>query len=205
MYCGSEAPVSPRRSPRAPRSFVFEAISPVFDSPSRKFEYYEPISPDDDVDGANTEYETQPPPLSPKLYEPRRQNSKKLVHPTVVADLSRFSNTNQSCKRTDEWEMAVCSNAGNDYQGLGINNYYVKRDSCVTECTQLSMESESGTVATTTTSFSYSDTSTRQTSSDQAQDASPLVETNLGTRNRRHAINITSNPGYQVNQQQIRF
>ncbi|XP_037805253.1 uncharacterized protein LOC119599542 [Lucilia sericata] len=200
LYSGSQTPVSPRRSPHAARSFVFEAISPVMDSPSRKFEYYEPVSPDDEGDDAENGYETQsqPPPLSPKLYEHRRQSSKKMIRSTPVDQLTRFSSTNQSCKRSDEWEMTVSSNAGTDYQGLGVNNYYMKRDSCVTECTQLSVESETSTLATTTTSFSYSDTSTRQTSSDQAQDLSPLVEPSAAARKRRHAINITSNPGYQV-------
>lgn len=200
LYSGNQTPVSPRRSPHAARSFVFEAISPVVDSPSRKFEYYEPVSPDDDVDDENNGYESQsqPPPLSPKLYEHRRQNSKKIMRSTPLDQLSRFSNTNQSCKRSDEWEMTISSNAGGDYQGLGVNNYYMKRDSCVTECTQLSVESETSTLATTTTSFSYSDTSTRQTSTDQTQDSSPQIEPNVTIRKRRHAINITSNPGYQV-------
>lgn len=198
LYSGSQTPVSPRRSPHAPRSFVFEAISPVVDSPSRKFEYYEPVSPDDDIDNEDNNYETQPPPLSPKLYEHRRQNSKKIIRSTPLDHLTRFSSTNPSCKRSDEWEMTVSSNTGGDYQGLGVNNYYVKRDSCVTECTQLSVESETSTLATTTTSFSYSDNSTRPTSSDQTQDLSPMVEPSAAMRKRRHAINITSNPGYQV-------
>lgn len=201
LYSGSQTPLSPRRSPHAPCSFVFDAISPIIDSPSRKFEYYEPVSPDDDEDDENKyDNQSQAAPISPKLYEHRRQNSKKIVRSTPLESLNRFSSTNQSTKRIDEWEMTVSSNMGSDYQGLGIKNYYVKRDSCVTECTQLSVESETSTLATTTTSFTYSDTSTRQTSSDQAQDMSPLVETSVTMHKRRHAINITSNPGYQVSE-----
>lgn len=207
LYSGSQTPVSPRRSPQTPHKFVFDAISPVMDSPSRKFEYYEPVSPDDDedVDGSRigcTYFDTQQtaPPQSPKPYEPHRQNSKKLLRSSPLENVPRHSGQNTTC-RTDEREMTASSNVG-EYQGLGVSHYYAKRDSCVTDCTQLSGESESSTVATTTTSFTYSDTSTRQTSSDQNQDLSPLVEYNPIMRKRRHAINITSNPGYQVTSRQ---
>lgn len=199
LYSGSQTPVSPRRSPHTTRKFVFDAISPVMDSPSRKFEYYEPVSPDveDGLDNSNYFENHHPiPPMSPKIYEPHRKNSQKLVRSLPLDNLPRFSDKNAPV-RNEEWDMTVSSNAG-EYQGLGSSNYYVKRDSCVTDCTQLSVESETSTVATTTTSFSYSDTSTRQTTSDQIQDLSPLVEQKPSVRKRRHAINITSNPGYQV-------
>lgn len=206
LYSGSQTPLSPRRSPHTTCKFVFEAISPVMDSPSRKFEYYEPVSPDVDEDdvsenpvltGRYFESNHAGAPISPNLYEPHRNNSKKLLRSSPLEHLPRFNSKN-SPARSDEWDMTVSSNMGG-YQGLGPNNYYLKRDSCVTDCTQLSAESETSTVATTTTSFSYSDTSTRQTTtSDQTQDLSPLAEQASIMRKRRHAINITSNPGYQV-------
>ncbi|XP_013104329.2 uncharacterized protein LOC106084907 [Stomoxys calcitrans] len=198
FYSDAQRQVSPRRSPHKPCTFVFEAISPVAESPSRKFEYYEPVSPDvsDDVDGCFFDNRHPASPLSPNIYEPNRKNSSKLVRSSPSENLPRFDTKNVSIRK-EEWDMTVSSNIGG-YQGLGPQSYYAKRDSCITECTQLSVESESSTVATTTTSFSYSDTSTRQTSSDQTQDVSPLVEQEPVVRKRRHAINITSNPGYQV-------
>ncbi|XP_073847375.1 rad, Gem/Kir family member 2 isoform X1 [Musca autumnalis] len=206
MYSGNQTPLSPRRSPHTPCKFVFEAISPVIDSPSRKFEYYEPVSPDIDqedfgenpvLSGRYFEGNHSAAPMSPNFYEPHRKNSKKLLRSGPLENLPRI-NTKKSPVRNDEWDMTVSSNMGG-YQGLGPNNYYLKRDSCVTDCTQLSVESETSTVATTTTSFSYSDTSTRQTTTtDQTQDLSPLAEQKSIIRKRRHAINITSNPGYQV-------
>lgn len=165
----------------------------------KKFEYYEPISPDD----GSLYYE---PPSSP-----RRQGSKKLIrgHATQLEQVPQLTTTGVAGKRRrDEWELpiitkidarslnataaAAASAAGTGAGsscGYSTPGYYgLKRDSCVTECTQLSMESgETPTqhTTTTTTSFSYTDTDAGQPQQQQQ-------------RQRRHAINITSNPGYQV-------
>ncbi|EDV98167.1 uncharacterized protein LOC6568836 isoform X2 [Drosophila grimshawi] len=196
------------RSPKSPCQFVFDAVSPGGGDTepsgmSRKFEYYEPISPDD----GSLYYE---PPSSP-----RRQGSKKLMRSEQVPHVTTTGANGK--RRRDEWELPVitkidarCLNAvaeranygaggagsasGAGCASAGGGGYYnVKRDSCVTECTQLSMESADTQPTqhtnTTTTSFSYTDT-----------DAGTVTTSDLQQlqRQRRHAINITSNPGYQV-------
>lgn len=111
-------------------------------------------------------------------------------------------------RRRDEWELPVITKidarnlnaaaAAGAGAGAGASSGYygLKRDSCVTDCTQLSIDSgetqtqhtNSTLVTTTTTSFSYTDT-----------DAGPQGTSSHHQRHqRRHAINITSNPGYQV-------
>lgn len=206
------------RSPKSPCKFIFDAVSPCpgMDQAAlgKKFEYYEPISPDD----GSLYYE---PPSSP-----RRQGSKKLLRSKPPIDqLPQLTTTgvrgqlSSGKRRRDEWELPVitkldvrCLNAvavasaspasgGGGYNSGGTasgstGSYYgLKRDSCVTECTQLSMESGETTqhtnstlVTTTTTSFSYTDTDAGLVTTDEPQ----------SHRQRRHAINITSNPGYQV-------
>ncbi|KAH8401193.1 hypothetical protein KR009_003564 [Drosophila setifemur] len=203
------------RSPKSPCQFVFDAVSP---SHGRKFEYYEPISPDD----------------GPLYYDPpsspRRQGSKKLTRAkTPLEPLPQLTTTGvdesvaiamamgggypqagQGKRQRDEWELPVISKiearnlsavAGGAGGGGGSStgNYYgLKRDSCVTDCTQLSMESgETGTqhthstmVTHTTTSFSLTEPEMEQ---ERMQDGPQTSH-----RQRRHAINITSNPGYQV-------
>lgn len=190
-------------------------------SPShgRKFEYYEPISPDD---GA-LYYD---PPTSP-----RRQGSKKLSRAKVPLDpvpqltttgvdesvavamamgSGSYPKSGQNKRQRDEWELPVISKiearnlsamAGS---GAGSGSYYgLKRDSCVTDCTQLSMESgETGTqhttstlVTHTTTSFSFTEP---EMDADQMQGRPQSQSQSQSHRQRRHAINITSNPGYQV-------
>ncbi|XP_017150251.1 uncharacterized protein LOC108160633 isoform X3 [Drosophila miranda] len=189
------------RSPNAPCKFVFDAVSPNSGADhsafSKKFEYYEPFSPDGD--GGPEYYE---PPSSP-----RRQGSKKLMRSKLPLEPLPLVTTtgvdDGSKRRHDEWELPVISKidvARNLSSGAGAGarrgGYYgLKRDSCVTDCTQLSMESgETGTqhtnstlVTHTTTSFSFTDPEQQQQQQQQ----------NL-QRQRRHAINITSNPGYQV-------
>ncbi|KAH8285556.1 hypothetical protein KR054_010884 [Drosophila jambulina] len=202
------------RSPKSPCQFVFDAVSP---SHGRKFEYYEPISPDD---GA-LYYD---PPTSP-----RRQGSKKLIRAKTPLDpLPQLTTTGvdeamamamrgsggagrENKRQRDEWELPVISKiearnlsavaSGSGGAGSSCGNYYgLKRDSCVTDCTQLSMESgETGTqhtnstmVTHTTTSFSFTEP---EMDSHQEGAAAGRPQSN---RQRRHAINITSNPGYQV-------
>ncbi|XP_039483273.1 uncharacterized protein LOC120446399 isoform X3 [Drosophila santomea] len=202
------------RSPKSQCQFVFDAVSP---SHGRKFEYYEPISPDD---GA-LYYD---PPSSP-----RRQGSKKLMRTkspldpvpqltTTGVDESMalamamggagggggYAQGAPNKRQRDEWELPVISKiearnlsaaAGAASGSAGGSYYGLKRDSCVTDCTQLSMESgETGTqhtnstmVTHTTTSFSFTEPETEQ------EAGQPQLR-----RQRRHAINITSNPGYQV-------
>ncbi|KAM8711970.1 hypothetical protein ACLKA7_012479 [Drosophila subpalustris] len=202
------------RSPKSPCKFVFDAVSPAncpgMDQAAmgRKFEYYEPISPDD----GSLYYE---PPSSP-----RRQGSKKLLRSKQPLDpLPQLTTTGVGSqggsgkRRRDEWELPVitkidarCLNAAaaaSSASGGGgystTSGYYgLKRDSCFTECTQVSMESgdaqtqhtTSTLVTTTTTSFSYTDTDTGHVTTEEQQ--------HRQHRQRRHAINITSNPGYQV-------
>ncbi|EDW60540.1 uncharacterized protein Rgk2 isoform X2 [Drosophila virilis] len=200
------------RSPKSPCKFVFDAVSPGAgmdqSALGKKFEYYEPISPDD----GSLYYE---PPSSP-----RRQGSKKLMRaqPQQLEQRPQLTTSQGSSKRRrDEWELPVitkidarCLNATAAAAAAGISTGYssggnsgsyftLKRDSCVTECTQLSMESgESQTqhtnstlVTTTTTSFSYTDT-------DVGGQQQQHQQQHQLHRQRRHAINITSNPGYQV-------
>ncbi|KAH8277589.1 hypothetical protein KR018_001678 [Drosophila ironensis] len=204
------------RSPKSPCQFVFDAVSP---SHGRKFEYYEPISPDD---GA-LYYD---PPSSP-----RRQGSKKLNRSKVPLDpLPQLTTTGvdesvavamamggggyplsgQSKRQRDEWELPVISKiearnlgaaaaaAGGAGGAAGSNNYYgLKRDSCVTDCTQLSMESgETCTQHTTSTLVTHTTTSFSITEPETERD--PGQGRPLSHRQRRHAINITNNPGYQV-------
>ncbi|XP_034479400.1 uncharacterized protein LOC117785471 isoform X1 [Drosophila innubila] len=200
------------RSPKSPCKFVFDAVSPAncpgMDQAAlgKKFEYYEPISPDD----GSLYYE---PPSSP-----RRQGSKKLLRSKPPMDqLPQLTTTGvggqggSGKRRRDEWELPVitkidarCLNAaaaasgasGGYNSGGPTGSYYdLKRDSCFTECTQVSMESGETTqhttstlVTTTTTSFSYTDTDAGHVTTDEPH----------SHRQRRHAINITSNPGYQV-------
>lgn len=108
-------------------------------------------------------------------------------------------------RQRDEWELPVISkiearNLSAAASGSGGNYYGLKRDSCVTDCTQLSMESgETGTqhtnstmVTHTTTSFSFTEPE-MDPHQEGSADGRPL-----SNRQRRHAINITSNPGYQV-------
>ncbi|XP_037715956.1 uncharacterized protein LOC119550989 isoform X2 [Drosophila subpulchrella] len=219
------------RSPKSPCQFVFDAVSP---SHGRKFEYYEPISPDD---GA-LYYD---PPSSP-----RRQGSKKLMRSkspldpvpqltTTGVDESMavamvamgggggggsgggYTSGGLNKRQRDEWELPVISKiearnlsaaasaagaGGAGGSGSAGGNYYgLKRDSCVTDCTQLSMESgETGTqhtnstrVTHTTTSFSFTEPEMEQEPGQPGQHGQPQSH-----RQRRHAINITSNPGYQV-------
>ncbi|KAH8384853.1 hypothetical protein KR093_010108 [Drosophila rubida] len=206
------------RSPKSsPCKFVFDAVSPgpgpgpgsSMDQAAlgRKFEYYEPISPDD----GSLYYE---PPSSP-----RRQGSKKLMRSKppleVLPQLTTtcVDSAGNGKRRRDEWELPVITKLearclGAAAAGAGANSAsggynYLKRDSCFTECTQLSMESgeltqhtSSTLVTTTTTSFSYTDT-------DADADADVVAQVGVDERQslqrqRRHAINITSNPGYQV-------
>ncbi|KRG05355.1 uncharacterized protein Dmoj_GI18451, isoform C [Drosophila mojavensis] len=199
-------------SPKSPCKFVFDAVSPAggMDQAAlgKKFEYYEPISPDD----GSLYYE---PPSSP-----RRQGSKKLIrgHATQLEQVPQLTTTGVAGKRRrDEWELpiitkvdarslsaaaAAAAGGGESGGGTGTGSsggystpgyYGLKRDSCVTECTQLSNESgETATqhTTTTTTSFSYTDTEGQPQEQPQQQQQQ--------RRQRRHAINITSNPGYQV-------
>ncbi|KAH8418695.1 hypothetical protein KR222_010951 [Zaprionus bogoriensis] len=198
------------RSPKSPCKFVFDAVSPCSGPCSgmdqaalgKKFEYYEPISPDD----GSLYYE---PPSSPRRSQ--GTSGKKLMRSQPpIEQLPAVSSGSSGKRRRDEWELPVitkldarCLNAAANaaaagYGGSsGSGGYYgMKRDSCVTECTQLSMDSGETTqhtsstlVTTTTTSFSYTDT--------DAGCATTFHEPQ-SHRQRRHAINITSNPGYQV-------
>ncbi|XP_017092652.2 uncharacterized protein Rgk2 isoform X2 [Drosophila bipectinata] len=203
------------RSPKSPCQFVFDAVSP---SHGRKFEYYEPISPDD---GA-LYYD---PPTSP-----RRQGSKKLsrsakapletvpqltttgVDESVAVAMAMgsgsYSKSGQNKRQRDEWELPVISKiearnlsamAGSG-NGSGSGNYYgLKRDSCVTDCTQLSMESgETCTQHTTSTLVTHTTTSFSFTEPEMDPDHTAGRPQTQSHRQRRHAINITSNPGYQV-------
>uniref|UniRef100_W8C1L6 GTP-binding protein REM 1 n=1 Tax=Ceratitis capitata TaxID=7213 RepID=W8C1L6_CERCA len=185
---------SPRRSPNSPRKFVFEAISPMLDSSYKKFEYYEPISPEEEFSNQSykvnsNEYFGAPPqvPASPKMFEPRRKNSKKLLRSTPL-------DNNEEIKPL-EWEMSQI-----DERCLNSQNYYIKRDSCVTESTQLSLESNdttNSTIATATTSFSERSKTDESSSKTVPCETRPLDQRGR-SRHRRHAINITSNPCYQV-------
>ncbi|XP_017839956.1 uncharacterized protein LOC108597757 isoform X2 [Drosophila busckii] len=171
------------RSPKSPCKFVFDAVSPTpgQDQAAKKFEYYEPISPDD----GSLYYE---PPSSPRRQQHKEQQQQQLPQLTTTGASSK--------RRRDEWELPVITKIDarslNAAAAANAGGYYaLKRDSCVTDCTQLSMESEDArtqhTNTTTTTSFSYTDTDAPAASSQRQLQ-----------RQRRHAINITSNPGYQV-------
>uniref|UniRef100_A0A1B0A7D9 Uncharacterized protein n=1 Tax=Glossina pallidipes TaxID=7398 RepID=A0A1B0A7D9_GLOPL len=160
-------------------NFVFEPISPKSNSGVyKKFKYYEHFPPEkDNIDDDYFGTSSIRTPMSPKIVEPHRQNSTKRT----------FSLKKSSIKKQEEWEMTVTPSR-DERDG---NRNYEKADSSITETTQLSVDSEYSTTGTTTTVLSYSDTSTRQ-SSNELNRASPSL------CQRRHAINITSNPGYQV-------
>lgn len=199
------------RSPKSPCKFVFDAVSPsgatgMLDQAAlgKKFEYYEPISPDD----GSLYYE---PPSSPrrqgsgkKLMRSQQQQQQAQPVQPVLEQLPSMG-MGVGKRRRDEWELPVITkldarslNAA-AATGVAAGSYYgLKRDSCVTECTQLSIDSgetQTQHTTTTTTSFSYTDTDAGQGTTFHEPSPSPST---LQRQQRRHAINITSNPGYQV-------
>ncbi|XP_067628981.1 uncharacterized protein Rgk2 isoform X2 [Eurosta solidaginis] len=196
----------PRLNPNSPRKFVFEAISPVTDPFYQKFEYYEPISPDEDIAGKGYIEKSSKPygaltqePASPKSCEAKIRDSKKRLPSTPFNKVScLYSNSHDSDRvKPIEWEMSHI-----DENCLNNAKYFIKRDSCVTESTQLSLESNdttNSTVATETTSFSYSENSnTDRILGNAIASKTNSIEQYERSKNRRDAINITSNPCYQV-------
>uniref|UniRef100_A0A1B0BI46 Uncharacterized protein n=1 Tax=Glossina palpalis gambiensis TaxID=67801 RepID=A0A1B0BI46_9MUSC len=160
-------------------NFVFEPISPKPNSGVyKKFKYYEHFSPEkDNIDDDYFGTSSIRAPMSPKIVEPDRRNSTKRI----------FTLKKSSTKKQEEWEMTVTPNRDEH----DSNRDYEKADSSINETMQLSVDSEYSTTGTTTTVLSYSDTSTRQSSNELSHASPSLCQ-------RRHAINITSNPGYQV-------
>ncbi|XP_017466091.1 PREDICTED: uncharacterized protein LOC108358992 isoform X12 [Rhagoletis zephyria] len=204
-FLSGPATASPRRSPNSPRKFVFEAISPVVDPFYKKFEYYEPISPEGDVTSKSyqmnsEEYFGTPPqmPGSPTFFGPRRQNSKNHRRTSPLDIGLRFHDSNHGSEDTKPlgWEMPQI-----DENCLNSGNFYMKRDSCVTESTQLSLESNdtNSTIATATTSFSFSETYKTDCISKKSISSEMIPSDQRGkSKHRRHGIHITSNPCYQV-------
>ncbi|XP_054740303.1 uncharacterized protein LOC129245894 isoform X1 [Anastrepha obliqua] len=205
-FLSGPATASPRRSPNSPRKFVFEAISPVVDPFYKKFEYYEPISPVDECtsktySGNCNDYFGTPPQgsASAQIFESRIQNSRNILCTSpldrnfCLHDYNRDSNEMKPL----EWEMSQI-----DEHCLNRDKYYVKRDSCVTDSTQVSLDSNdttNSTMATATTSFSFSEPSkTDKISVKSISDETSPSEQRESCKHRRHAINITSNPCYQV-------
>ncbi|XP_011193932.1 uncharacterized protein Rem1_0 isoform X2 [Zeugodacus cucurbitae] len=199
-FLSGPATSSPRRSPNSPRKFVFEAISPVIDPSYKKFEYYEPISPEDEISkevykinsseriGASPQL-----PTSPKMCEAKRKKSKPLSRSTPLENMSNLYDSKDM--NPPEWEISQI-----DEHCLSSNNYYVKRDSCVTESTQLSCDSydtTNSTIATVTTSFSERSKIDGVSEKGMSREAN-VCEQPGRSKHRRHAINITSNPCYQV-------
>lgn len=206
------------RSPKSPCKFVFDAVSPsgpagMLDQAAlgKKFEYYEPISPDD----GSLYYE---PPSSPR----RQGSGKKLMRSQQQAQSPQQQHQLEQLpsmggmggkRRRDEWELpvitkidarslnataAAAAGGGGGEQRGSCGYYGLKRDSCVTECTQLSIDSgetQTQHTTTTTTSFSYTDTDAGQGTSTFHHEPPSMQHQR---HQRRHAINITSNPGYQV-------
>ncbi|XP_050322501.1 uncharacterized protein LOC126754510 isoform X1 [Bactrocera neohumeralis] len=195
---------SPRRSPNSPRKFVFEAISPVMDYSYKKFEYYEPITPEDEISNEIYEINTiehfgtsSRIPTSPKICEAKGKNTKPLLRSSPLENISNLYESQQNSKemKPPEWEISQI-----DQHCLISNNYYMKRDSCVTESTQLSCDSNDTTnctIATVTTSFSEQSKIDSVLEGFVSKEATPF-ELQGRSKHRRHAINITSNPCYQV-------
>uniref|UniRef100_A0A1A9W9T6 Uncharacterized protein n=1 Tax=Glossina brevipalpis TaxID=37001 RepID=A0A1A9W9T6_9MUSC len=161
--------------------FVFEHISPKRSNDVyQKFNYYEHLSPQkDDIDDDYFGTSSAGTPMSPKIVEPHRQNSVKKT----------FTLRKPPIKNHEEWEMSVTPSR----EEHDRNRNFDKADSIITETTQFSADSEYSTAGTMTTVLTYSDTSTRLSSNELNPELhSPSLH------QRRHAINITSNPGYQI-------
>lgn len=204
-FLSGPATSSPRRSPNLARKFVFEAISPVVDPSYKKFEYYDPISPEDQVSKEiyeinNSEHFGTLPqmPDPPEMCEAKRKKCKQLLRSTPLENISNLYESQRDSKqmKAPEWEISRI-----DEHCLVSNNYYLKRDSCVTESTQLSCDSNdttNSTIASVTTSFSQRSKIDGVSEKGVSREASPFEQQGR-SKHRRHAINITSNPCYQVN------
>ncbi|XP_036225012.1 uncharacterized protein Rgk2 isoform X3 [Bactrocera oleae] len=203
-FLSGPATSSPRRSPNSPRKFVFEAISPVMDYSYKKFEYYEHISPEDEISNEIYEINTSEHfgtssqiPTSAKMCEGKRKKSEQLLRSVPLENISNLYESQQNSKEMKPPEWEICQI---DEHCLISNKYYMKRDSCVTESTQLSCDSNdttNSTIATVTTSFSDRSKIGAILEGGVSKEAT-LFELQEKSVHRRHAINITSNPCYQV-------
>ncbi|KAL5286747.1 REM1 family protein [Megaselia abdita] len=190
---GSRSPKHGMYTPKSPRKFVFDDVSPSYDQKGKKFEYCEPLSPDEDymdcvenqVTGSHSRHGSM-------------KNFKSRTIPSTSSE-SNYSTTIDSKDKSAFNSFTSSSVGGNPFgQSLhmdefshGRRNMYLKRDSCMTETTQLSGDScETNCTMMTTISSEQQPPSSNN---------STVIDRNPSVRSgRRHAINITSNPGYQV-------
>ncbi|XP_055373146.1 uncharacterized protein LOC129606700 isoform X3 [Condylostylus longicornis] len=306
---------SPRPSPKSPRKFVFDAISPSYEQKGKKFDYYDPLSPEEKppvrhCNNASNIYHHSTTatggrelPYTPgqtiNQHHSARRNSKTcksrpLPNPNIIASgcdddninsgmgigiaLNKTSRNNcdQNCEKSQHNNDTCCNSRYSHHSQhsnihshqhqqqqqqqehqqhsphlldefpTGTRNIFLKRDSCMTESTQLSGDSgeTNGTINTMTTSLSCESpvqsqmgctvkipgnggngkcpinsnggvcnnktcsnsgcTSRNINTGDSSSFASSSNNENSnGIKRkekvgRRHAINITSNPGYQV-------
>ncbi|XP_055908381.1 dentin sialophosphoprotein isoform X2 [Eupeodes corollae] len=225
-YMSGQMSQSPSRSPHPhqPRKFVFDTPPSSSELPSaKKFEYYEPQTPDDDddehhitkdlimMDDANyghghSQFQHSLP-MSP--YKHSRHNSLKgfgkprpkesiSVLPEIDNGSDLFTYQKQDLLLADDPNRPG-------------NNAFLKRDSCVTESTQISMDSSdtNNTSMTTATTLSSDNSGSQGPESRRnAMHGNNMSDSHFGEHykhenqhrrlGRRHAINITSNPGYQI-------
>ncbi|XP_037918216.1 uncharacterized protein LOC119656024 isoform X3 [Hermetia illucens] len=290
---------SPRRSPKSPRKFVFDAISPSYEQKGKKFEYYDSMSMEEEDSRRMTgtsykethhhfhhqqgQSQQQQVPSQQSTSSSgggsqkiRRGSKSFKARPLEVKNSStsgmdatslqgmKVSSGGKSRNGKDFTsgngaeinEMMVIGSAGMHIGGLHYQpqdhdfrgNLFVKRDSCMTESTQLSGDSgetNTTTLTTTTTLLTSSETevdvgigiaagkngnggskghhsatvsginngkeSNGGSNSGNNNMVMPALAANPNNgavvtsgaagrhieRGRRHAINITSNPGYQ--------
>lgn len=189
---------------------------------AKKFEYYEPQTPDDEDDNADdvigiddTAFghgqfpHSLPLSLASSPYNHRRHNSLKGFGRPRPKDPVHVLKEIDNAKEMFTYQKDHILIDDPHQPG---NNIFLKRDSCVTESTQISMDSSdtnntSMTIATTLSSEKSGAPGTefrRNATHGGDSKFNELVghydhpDNQHRRLGRRHAINITSNPGYQV-------
>lgn len=164
-------------------------ISNLNNIAGKKFEYCEPLSPEDDyMDCVDSKVASSH----------SRHGSMKNFKSRTIPSTSSESNFNKTIdlKEKGAFNSFTSNNTIGNPPGQafhmdefqGRRSMYLKRDSCMTESTLLSGDSSETNCTMMTT-----------ISSEPPQSASTVIDRNPSVRSgRRHAINITSNPGYQV-------
>ncbi|XP_055853796.1 dentin sialophosphoprotein isoform X4 [Episyrphus balteatus] len=223
-YMSGQMSQSPNRSPLPPRKFVFDTPPSSSELTSaKKFEYYEPQTPDDDEDEHNNDLivmddanyghgqfpHSLPMSMSTSSYNHRRHNSLKGFGKPRPKD--NIPVLNECDNVTDLFTYQKELLLADDPNRPG-NNAFLKRDSCVTESTQISMDSSDTNNTSMTTATTLSSDNSGAQGSESRRNA--IHSSNMGDSHhfgehykheeqhrrlgRRHAINITSNPGYQI-------
>lgn len=154
------------KSPKGSRSLEYGAqVSPKYDKHNKKFEYYEPCSPDNDDDDDGGDDSSYIDHIHSSIYYKKKKRS--------------YNKSPNGVSSLDDYHSATSTTLG--YENTN------KRNSIVTDSTTNSGASDFSSQATTSVGCGTSST------------ASADAEQQRNASRRRHAINITSNPGYQVN------